>query len=98
MVSLHFCVENGDFLALEASPHFGWFGGGRVKPLDPQISSVESENKLKDETDESTDPFGGVGQQRGYVKPLNQQIPSVEFENKWTRETAQSTNPFGGVG
>ena len=98
MVSLHFCVENVHLLALGASPHFGWFWGARVDPLDPQISSVESENKLKDETDESTDPFGGVGQPRGHVKPLDQQIPSVEFEKKRRRGTAQSTDPFGGVG
>ena len=61
MVSLHFCVENVHFFALEASPHFGWSWGACVNPLDPQISPVELENKLEDETDASTDPFGGVG-------------------------------------
>ena len=102
MVSLHFCVENVHFLALEASPHFDWSWGACVNPLDPQMSSVELENKfensLEDETDASTDPFGGVGKQRGHAKPLNQRIPSVEFENTWTRGNTQSTDPFGGVG
>ena len=58
---------------------------------------MEFEKQRTRATDKSTDPFGGVGKQRGHVKPLNQQIPSVEFEKNGTRGTAQSTDPFGGV-